>query len=159
LTFVPVDFETQTLASVLASSGFDFRQPAVFSWLGVTMYLTRDALFTTLRLIAALPIGSAVVFDYAISPSALGWFDRFIHWSMARRVAKVGEPWKTFFRPKELEAELRALGFNRIIDAGPAQLNRLYCENRADGLKIRALGHLMNAGRRLEALPDLRFEI
>ena len=106
LTFVPVDFETQTLASSLESSG-----------LGVTMYLTRDALFTTLRLIAALPVDSAVVFDYAISPSALGWLDRFIHWSMARRVAKVGEPWITFFRPAELETELRALGFNRLFQS------------------------------------------
>src|ERR1700691_1687992 len=43
LTFVPIDFERQTLADGLAQSGFDGAGPAFFSWLGVTPYLTREA--------------------------------------------------------------------------------------------------------------------
>jgi len=145
LTFVPVDFETQTLASQLALAGFNDRHPAFISWLGVTMYLTRDALFSTLKLIAGLPSPSTVVFDYGISPAALSLMDKFIHWMMARRVARVGEPWKTMFRPEELKAELRALGYREVFDAGPKELNDRYCLRRADGLKVRALGHLMKA--------------
>src|SRR3984957_6851470 len=48
LTFVPVDFERQTLADGLERGGFDDRAAAFFSWLGVTPYLTRDACMSTL---------------------------------------------------------------------------------------------------------------
>src|SRR5580658_731298 len=43
LTFVPIDFEQQTLADGLAPSGFNPKASAFFSWLGVTPYLTREA--------------------------------------------------------------------------------------------------------------------
>src|SRR5271168_1087136 len=43
LTFVPIDFERQTLAAGLDQAGFDTRAAAFFSWLGVTPYLTREA--------------------------------------------------------------------------------------------------------------------
>src|SRR6202035_6128756 len=43
LTFVPIDFELQTLADGLSRSGFNANAAAFFSWLGVTPYLTREA--------------------------------------------------------------------------------------------------------------------
>src|ERR1700733_14197321 len=42
LTFVPIDFEQQTLDGGLTNTGFDANAPAFFSWLGVTPYLTRE---------------------------------------------------------------------------------------------------------------------
>ena len=42
LTFAPVDFERQTLEDGLSRAGFELREPAFFSWLGVTPYLTRE---------------------------------------------------------------------------------------------------------------------
>ena len=44
LTFVPVDFERETLASALDASGFDPAGGAVFSWLGVVPYLSEAAI-------------------------------------------------------------------------------------------------------------------
>ena len=44
LVFVPVDFERQELGPALEEAGFALAEPAVFSWLGVTMYLTPDAI-------------------------------------------------------------------------------------------------------------------
>ena len=41
VTYVPIDFEHQTLPDVLAAAGFDSSAGAVFSWLGVVPYLTR----------------------------------------------------------------------------------------------------------------------
>src|SRR5467141_2376379 len=43
LTYAPIDFEHQTLRRGLTTAGFDFGAPAVFSWIGVTMYLTVEA--------------------------------------------------------------------------------------------------------------------
>ncbi len=48
LTFVPVDFERDTLASALSGAGFDAGNGAMVSWLGVTPYLTNDAVLETL---------------------------------------------------------------------------------------------------------------
>jgi methyltransferase (TIGR00027 family) len=41
LTYVPVDFESQSLIDELHAAGFDSTQPTLFAWLGVTMYLCR----------------------------------------------------------------------------------------------------------------------
>src|ERR1044072_6627217 len=50
--FAPDDFETQDLREVLDRAGFDWGRPTLFSWLGVVMYLSRDAIATTLRALA-----------------------------------------------------------------------------------------------------------
>ena len=54
LTFVPVDFEQQTLAEGLRAGGHRPELPTFVSWLGVTTYLTEAAVFETLRYVASL---------------------------------------------------------------------------------------------------------
>ena len=54
LTYVPVDFEHQQLATQLDAAGFDHAKPAFFAWLGVVPYLTAEAFRSTLSLIALL---------------------------------------------------------------------------------------------------------
>ena len=145
LTFVPVDFETQTLAEGLGSTGFDLGKSTFFSWLGVTPYLTTQAVMETLRFIASAPAGSGVVFDYAISPSLLTAAQRSVFDVLARRGASAGEPWQTFFAPEILTSDLRAMGFRSIEDKGPEELNARYFNNRKDGLRVGSLSHVMNA--------------
>jgi methyltransferase (TIGR00027 family) len=50
LTFIPLDFEQQTLADGLRAGGHQPELPTFFSWLGVTQYLTEEAVFETLRI-------------------------------------------------------------------------------------------------------------
>jgi len=111
LTFVPIDFAVTQLRDALRSAGFDASSPAFFSWLGVVPYLERPAIDATFSFIASLAPGTAVVFDYAVPPETLSWMSRLIYHRMAKRVASVGEPWKTFFDPQTLLADLRRLGF------------------------------------------------
>src|SRR5260370_23281713 len=66
LSLVPVDFEKQSLIDSLRMSGYGTDAPGFFSWLGVTMYLTPDALFSTLRTIAALAAGTEIIFEYNV---------------------------------------------------------------------------------------------
>jgi len=145
LTFVPIDFTTMTLDDALPQAGFDATKPAFFSWLGVVPYLEPPAIDTTFAFIASLPAGSAVVFDYAIPPEALGWTSRLIFNQMAKRVAAVGEPWKTFFDPAALLVHLRQLGFTSAEDFGAEVLNRRYFAGRKDKLKIGGMGHMAMA--------------
>ncbi len=146
LTFVPVDFEHQTLAEALARSGLATSAPAFFSWLGVTPYLTREACMTTLRVIASMPAGSGVVFDFAIDPALLNAGQRQALDALSKRVAAAGEPFQLFFDPAKLQHELKTLGFHRTEFLQGAQINARYFKDRADGLCVRGgLGHLMSA--------------
>ena len=139
LTFVPLDFEHHTLAEGLAEAGFDATKPAFFGWLGVVPYLTLKAFQSTLSAIAQLPSGTAVSFDYAISPETLGPEGRLAFDRLAERVAAAGEPFRLFFTPETLELELLRAGFRRMEQLGYEQINELYFKDRADGLKLSAV--------------------
>jgi methyltransferase (TIGR00027 family) len=140
LTFVPLDFEHRTLAESLADAGFKANAPALFSWLGVVPYLTRDAFRATLRTIAQLPPGTGICFDYALSPEILSDERRRALEALAARVATAGEPFLQFFTPEELAGELFDAGFRRVEQCDSAQLNELYFRDRTDGLQLPAEG-------------------
>jgi methyltransferase (TIGR00027 family) len=140
LTFVPLDFEHHTLAEGLAESGFDRSKPAFFGWLGVVAYLTLAAFRSTLSAIAALPASSMISFDYAIAPETLSPLGRVAFDGLASRVAAAGEPFQLFFTPQTIETELREAGFHSIEQIDSHELNRRYFKDRADGLKLSALG-------------------
>jgi methyltransferase (TIGR00027 family) len=147
LTLVPVDFERDGLPAALARAGFDAAAGAVFAWLGVTMYLTRPAIDTTLAFIASASRGGGVAFDYSLDRTLLTPTQQAIFDRLAERVAAAGEPWLTTFVPEALAADLRAFGFTTIEDAGQDALNTRYFANRADGLRVGSLAHMMWAGR------------
>ena len=140
LTYVPVDFESQTLADRLRESGFQPDRPAFFSWLGVTMYLTREVVLSTLRFVAERPHGSGITFDYFVPPGELPWIARFFWQIVAWRVALHGEPWRTWFKPEDLAGELRRMGFTQLEDLDGPALNQRYFDGR-----LRALGGRNNA--------------
>lgn len=142
VTFVPADLAVVPLDEALATAGFDRTAPSFFSWLGVVPYLELSAIRATLRFVASLPADATIVFDYGIPPSSLGWLTRFAYRRMASRVANAGEPWKTFFEPAELLAELTRAGFAFAENVGPEELNRRYFAGRADGLRVGKAGHI-----------------
>jgi methyltransferase (TIGR00027 family) len=146
LTFVPVNFEKQTLAEGLSQSGFDLNAPAFFSWLGVTPYLTREACMATFSFIAKLPAGSGVAFDFAVHRDLLNFKQKFALHLIAKRVAAAGEPFQLFFNPKELAADLCQLGFTQVETLDGQQINARYFQDRSDGLRVGGgLGQLMSA--------------
>lgn len=65
VTFLPVDFNTQSLGERLKSAGYNENSKTLFIWQGVTYFLTTAGVESTLAFIAnhSGP-GSAVVFDY-----------------------------------------------------------------------------------------------
>jgi methyltransferase (TIGR00027 family) len=118
LTFVPVDFETDTLATRLADAGFSRTDPAVFVWLGVVFYLTPDAADATLEYIARQSESVEVIFDYLADTDA----DRDQLRARAKRASAVGEPWFSYFTPDGIAAQLRALGFTDVEDHSATDL-------------------------------------
>jgi len=134
LTYVPVDFERQSLAHQLNAAGLDSTAPTFFAWLGVVPYLTREAFRATLAFIASQPPGSGVVFDYSQPRDVLPPHEQLAHDSLAARVHQAGEAFQLFFTPAQIAAELAA--FIHLEDIGSAEINQRYFANRSDGLRI-----------------------
>jgi methyltransferase (TIGR00027 family) len=144
--FAPVDFEKQIAADVLDGVGFKHDRVTFFSWLGVVPYLSDDAFAHTLGWIGSMPRESAVVFDYATDPAALGAAERAAFDELARRVASAGEPFRLFRAPERLAAELHHAGFRDVLDLSAPAINARYFANRSDGLGIAGtVAHLMLA--------------
>ena len=117
----------------------------MFSWLGVTPYLSRAAFDGTIQFIAGMPCGSSVVFDYAVERSLLSPPQQLALDALAARVARAGEPFRLFFDPAELLRDLVRLGFSNIEDLDGDQINARYFAGRSDGLRVTGGGHLITA--------------
>lgn len=128
VSYADVDFEHETLAQGLRRCGVAFDRPTFFSWLGVTMYLSREAIDATLATVASFARGSEIVLTFA-QPSAPD--DLRI---VAERAAALGEPWLSYFEPAEIEAVLRAHGFSDVRFLTREAAIRQYYASRRDGL-------------------------
>jgi methyltransferase (TIGR00027 family) len=136
LTFVPVDFERQNAFDELRAHGLDARRPAWFTWLGVTMYLENETVWSVLRQIAALPSRSGVAFDYAVPTDMLGDVGRRVFDELSSRVARTGEPFRSFIDPHTLLSQLHEAGFSAGEDVSGEVLNQRYFAGRSDGLRV-----------------------
>ena len=125
VTFAPIDFERSSLHEGLAASGFDRTQPAFFSWLGVMMYLSRDAARSVLRYVASLPPPTEIAFTFS-TPDASA--------DVARRVAELGEPIRTKVTSDELAAIARDAGFSGVTVVSQEEASR-YLGTRRDALR------------------------
>ena len=110
LTFVPVDFTKDSLTERLIATGFDPSVKSFFSWLGVTYYLSAEAIDTMLSALSSICAdGSTLVFDYPDE----NFFD-----APEKRVQNAimmakagGEPMQSAFSYSELEKLLEKHGF------------------------------------------------
>lgn len=145
--FVAADFNQRTLAEVLEANGFDRHQPAFFAWLGVSYYLPRESVLSTLEYIAGQDATTQVVFDFAVDIEAVPAEFRHLYAELRGYMRSAAEPWRTWFVPASLIAELRGLGFTDILHLDAAEAQRRYLDGRSDGLLPGPLVGLMSARR------------
>lgn len=143
LSLVPVDFEKQNLIDSLRASGYFTDAPGLFSWLGVTNYLTPDAVFDTLRMIAALPQGTEIIFEYLVPKELVDEATQKVIAVMLAAGADRGEPQQSFFEPARLANQVRGLGFAEVSDFGPDEARSRYFADRADDLRPSSWNHYM----------------
>ena len=127
LVLVPIDFNRQSLSEVLFAAGYEGDQRSLFLWEGVTMYLTSDAVDSTLAFIRdSAAEGSKVVFDY-IYGSVLRRENRFYgEKGIFERVSKAGEGWTFAIEEGEIEHFLSERGFKIISHYSPSELEKAY---------------------------------
>ena len=131
LTLVPVDFETDRLDNALIGAGFNPEAPAFFSWLGVTCYLTREAISATLDQIAVVTApGSRLVVDYRYHRSLVPAAGLALVEKLDRFVARRGEPMLSAFSPDEFAALMERAGFAEMDHVSPEEQVRRYLQGR-----------------------------
>jgi len=145
LSFVPVDFEKQSLIGGLRISGYRTDTPGIFSWLGVATYLTYNAIFGTLQSVAALALGTEIIFQYTVPKELLDEDTQQMLAAVMASTATRGEPFKTFFEPKQLVEQVRRLGFAEVSDLSPKEAVARYFTGRTDDLQPLASEHFMHA--------------
>ena len=123
ISFVSIDFERESLASVLERAGHNRSSPTCWIWEGVVMYLTRDAMRATLADIAGRSApGSTLIVNYHTVHR------RFV----ARLIYRlIGEPQISAWTPDEMAADLRSVGFAVGEDSGMADWNDRFAQGKA----------------------------
>ena len=156
VTFVSVDFERQMMTDALRQSGFKNDELTFVSWLGVTGYLSQEAVISVLSsIVSSMRVGSEVVFDFApplqlketirrikesfvVSGSSLlqQLRERAYRMIVNRTFKNKDFRW-TYFDPASLTRDLKRIGFADVQFFGPKELNVRYCKDCPDGLRIR----------------------
>jgi methyltransferase (TIGR00027 family) len=122
VTYVPVDFERQSLDEELVAGGFRAAVRTLFIWEGVTNYLTARAVDATLATVVRLSgQGSVLVFTYIDAGVVDGSvsFPEAGRWS--RNVSRAGEPWIFGLAPEATGAFLASRGFTLESDVSTKQ--------------------------------------
>ena len=131
IRFVAVDFERDDFVEKLMDAGFDPVHLSLVVWMGVSYYLTAEAMSRTLtQLRLSSSTGSRLIFDYILQGVIDGTSHNIRALMAARRVALVGEPWIFGLRPEYVGEYLGGFGFNLINDYEPDELRQKYCPQR-----------------------------
>lgn len=110
LSFVPVDFGKDSLTERLFAGSFEKNTKSFFSWLGVTYYLTIEAMDKTLTELSELCAdGSTLVFDYPDENFFAAPEKRVQNTIMMAQAG--GEPMRLSFSYANLEKLLEKHGF------------------------------------------------
>ena len=135
LRLVPVDFETSDAwVKGLTASGFDAHRAAVVASAGVSIYLSKDAVASTLRDAAALAPGSILAMTFVL-PIELADPQLRPGLELAQKGARAaGTPFVSFFTPAEMLALARQAGFKEVRHVSAADLRERYFAGRTDGL-------------------------
>ncbi len=150
LRLIPIDFEKDDLADRLTAHGFDPEKRSFFNWLGVTYYLSREAIQDTLDQVAGITCpGSEIVFDYLAETNSIPEDERSLAQGMKNYVGKLGEPMITSFDPATVETDFNTVGrWDVVRNDSPADQQQRYVAGRGDVYALPPLFWCLHLRRR-----------
>ena len=139
ITYVSIDFNTQSLSEQLIAAGFDKTKATIFTLEGVSQYITKDAIKSTLQEIGELRINSDTTFfmsyvDKRLKDAPKDCFGEGYRNAekKAKTVqylsAKVGEPWISLYSHEDIKELLDEFGFTLTENKCLKDLNSVYFE-------------------------------
>jgi len=134
LHFVPVDFETSSWWEQLLKAGFDTNRPAVVACTGVSLYLTKEAITSTLNQIATFMSGSMLAMTFYLPMELIDEEDKPLMEMSIKGASASGTPMISFFAPNEILALAREAGFKEARTLSTKDMEQLYFADRTDQL-------------------------
>jgi methyltransferase (TIGR00027 family) len=132
LHFVSVNFETSSWWEHLLKAGFDLNKPAVITCTGVTLYLTKDAIISTLKPIATLASGSKLAMSFYLPVELMDEEDKPLQLISEKGARAAGTPFVSFFAPNEILTLASEVGFKESKTVSTKDMEQLYFMNRTD---------------------------
>jgi methyltransferase (TIGR00027 family) len=134
LHFVPVDFESSSWWHELLKAGFDSGKPAVVASTGLTIYLNKSTILSTLKRIALLPTGSKLAMTFYLPMDLLDEEDRPLMEMSTKGAREAGTPFVSFFSPEEILDFAHGAGFKEAKTISTKDMEQLYFRYRTDNL-------------------------
>ena len=137
VTYVNIDFSYQSLTAQLIDAGFDQKQSTIFTLEGVSQYITKEAVSSTIKELASLTKDANSIFfmsyvDELLDKNPEACFGKGYP-SPEKKAnlikslsAKVGEPWVSFYSYEEIESLLSQNGYSVEENLTLEDLNSLY---------------------------------
>jgi methyltransferase (TIGR00027 family) len=143
VAYLPLDFNIQSLAELLAVPGYDAALPTFFLWEGVTYYLTAAGIDATLGFVAghAAP-GSRIAFDYMPAGMIDGSGSYYGGAESRSYMGKFGEPLLFGIQEDGIAAFLEDRGFALRSAISFADLERRYLTEPNGALHGRVSGYV-----------------
>jgi len=137
VTYVSIDFNSQSLSKQLLAAGFDQNKSTVFTLEGVSQYITKDAVTATVKELAELThnISSTLFISYVdelLDKDPEHCFGNGYPKASKRAgiitglAAKAGEPWISFYTAEEMAQLLSQHGFTVTENKSLQDLNSVY---------------------------------
>jgi methyltransferase (TIGR00027 family) len=137
ITYVNVDFSYQSLSEQLLTAGFDKTKSTIFTLEGVSQYITKEAVSSTIQELSLITKDARSIFfmsyvDELLKKDPAACFGKgYPNPSKKANLiqtlsAKVGEPWISFYRDEEVESILAENGYAIKENVTLEDLNSLY---------------------------------
>lgn len=118
VTFLPIDFDKESLGAVFSGTSFNPASPAIFVWEGVTQYLAEEAVRRTLAFVGQSAPGSILVFTYVLQSFIERRSDIPGAEKMMNMMARRGSPWLFGLEPSSVASYLLPFHLRLITDVG-----------------------------------------
>ena len=137
ITYVNVDFSYQSLSEQLLTAGFDQTKSTIFTLEGVSQYITKEAVSSTIQELSLITKDARSIFfmsyvDELLNKDPAACFGKgYPNPSKKANLiqtlsAKVGEPWISFYRDEEVESILAENDYAIKENVTLEDLNSLY---------------------------------
>jgi methyltransferase (TIGR00027 family) len=145
ITFLPIDFDTQSLEDAFNGTSFDPDRPAIFVWEGVTQYLSEEAVRRTLAFVGSLTSGSMLVFTYVLQSVIERQADIPGIEKMMEAMVKRGSPWLFGLEPSNVAAYLEPFHLHLTADVGSAEHQACYFKPLGRNLVVSEIERIAQA--------------
>ena len=138
VSFVPIDFDRQSLATVLDREGYDPASKTLFIWEGVTQYISEEANDETLKYVSQAASGSNIVFTYVLKSFISGERVHDGVKTLYKRVCKPSNPLFIYgLDPEGIRDHLEKHSLVLIENVGSEELENRFTQSIGLDLQVK----------------------